>query len=249
MLAAPALDGPGRIAAVAAQAGVIPGSKANFEQSIAFSDGSEGKCDVDSEMKNSAPAGTKVVTAVVKMRNEVGAGIPEIGMVLSPGKTSSCDAYSQARNDSFAPDSQKVCQVKQVVQGSPAHRCGTVRAGDIIVRVNSIDVSNMDADELVALLRKSAIDCKWTYAPLRLEFLRKVDAGGDDVSTAESEADEAETQSTLMTLMSIAVRKNSRMVASKKPNPIRLTLLQRSFCDRLDKALAHHGYYDAVYRL
>ena len=52
-----------------------------------------------------------------------------------------------------------------------------------------------------------------------------------------------------MTLMSIAIKKNSRMVASKKPNPIRLTLLQRSFCDRLDRALSDHGYYDAVYRL
>ena len=98
------------------------------------------------------------------------------------------------------------------------------------------------------MIRKAAIDCKWTYGPMRLQLLRETEAdGGSDSS--EDEGEQAEAQSQLMTLMSIAIKKNGRMVASKKPNPIRLTLLQRSFCDRLDRALSDHGYYDAVYRL
>ena len=52
-----------------------------------------------------------------------------------------------------------------------------------------------------------------------------------------------------MTLMTIAIRKNTKMVSSKKPNPIRQTLLQRGFCDSLDRALAANGYYDVSYTL
>lgn len=137
----------------------------------------------------------------------------------------------------------------QVISGTPAHRSGVIRPGDVIYRVNAIDVSGMNPEALVTLLRKSAIDCKWTYGPLRLQLLRETDGepdGGGDTAADDSTVD---MQNTLMTLMSIAVKKNSRMVASKKPNPIRLTLLQRGFCDKLDKALADHGYYDVVYRL
>ena len=40
-----------------------------------------------------------------------------------------------------------MCRIKQVVQGSPAHRAGTIRAGDVIRRINSIDVTRKGTED------------------------------------------------------------------------------------------------------
>lgn len=222
--------GRGSCAAVAAQAAVGPKGYGMLFNAPYEDAGCEGP---QIDEINKIPMGTKLINVLVKMKNQPGSGMPEIGIVVSPGKASEGDS---------------MCRIKQVVQGSPAHRAGTIRAGDVIRRINSIDVTRKGTEEVVAMIRKAAIDCKWTYGPMRLQLLRETEAdGGSDSS--EDEGEQAEAQSQLMTLMSIAIKKNGRMVASKKPNPIRLTLLQRSFCDRLDRALSDHGYYDAVYRL
>lgn len=224
--------GPGSCAAIAAQAAVGPKG-----YGMLFNAPYD-----DIDEINKIPMGTKLINVLVKMKNQSGSGMPEIGIVVSPGQA----AGKAPEGDNQGGDS--MCRIKQVVQGSPAHRAGTIRAGDVIRRINSIDVTRKGTEEVVAMIRKAAIDCKWTYSPMRLQLLRETEAdGGSDSS--EDEDEQAQAQSQLMTLMGIAIKKNGRMVASKKPNPIRLTLLQRSFCDRLDKALSDHGYYDAVYRL
>lgn len=189
----------------------------------------------DSEVGPKVPFGYKIVHAIVKMRQQVGpSGIPEIGIIVSPKKGSS--------------ESAKKCFIKKVVPGSPAHRCGNIRAGDVVIRVNSMDVTRMDTEETIAFFRKTAIDSGWTYGPIRLQLLRRRDVDMNTSSESSSDEEDGQPDAKLMTLMSIAVRKNSQMVSSKKPNPIRHTLLQRTFCDRLDKALLEQGYYDTVYQ-
>jgi hypothetical protein len=130
--------------------------------------------------------------------------------------------------------------VKEVLIASAAAGA-MIRVGDRISRVNNTEVLGMETEEVVALLRKAAIDYKWTYSPIRLQLIREAET--------QSAVELAAPKEDLMTLMTIAIRKNSRMVASKKPNPIRQTLLQRGFCDTLDQALSANGYYDVTYTL
>lgn len=135
------------------------------------------------------------------------------------------------------------CEIKEVKTGSAAANA-MIEAGDRIARVNYTDVTGMEIEEVVALLRKAAIDYKWTYSPIRLQLIRLSPDSLKKPITARLGPNED-----LMTLMTIAIRKNTKMVASKKPNPIRQTLLQRAFCDTLDRALAANGYYDVTYTL
>lgn len=124
--------------------------------------------------------------------------------------------------------------------------------GDIIRRINMVDVSKLAPDAIVAMLRRAIIDSKWTYSPVRLQVARIIITshanGSDDTADDKSTTDKGNNVN-LMNLMGIAIKKNSKMVSSKKPNPIRQTLLQRGFCDRLDQALAAEGYYDVTYHL
>jgi len=179
------------------------------------------------------PESIKVINVVIKMRSQISVGIPEIGIVLSPSTTK----WSKS----------KVCTIKQIQKNSPAQKCGSIRAGDVIHKINSVEVADKSPEEVIAMLRKAAIDSKWTYGPLRLQLFRNQSLDGGDA--ADNDLNKEANQGKLMNLMTIAIKKNSKMVASKKPNPIRLTLLQRTFCDRLDKALSEFGYYDAIYHL
>lgn len=185
------------------------------------------------------PEGSKLVSVLIKMRSHALAGIPEVGMVITSTAVEGMKT--------------KCCSIKQVKKNSAAHRCGAIRAGDLIRKIGAMDVSTKEPEEVVALIRKAAIDSKWMYGPLRLQLVRTQVCDGSDGSDAAATPPPpqkaGESQGQLMNLMSIAIRKNNKMVGSKKPNPIRHTLLQRSFCDRLDKALSDHGYYDAVYNL
>lgn len=167
--------------------------------------------------------GTQIVNVSLQIKSRVGQGLPELGLIVSGGSSqSSCGSQ---------------CEIKQVMIGSAA-AAAMVAEGDRISQINNTDVSRMQIEEVVALLRKAAIDSKWTYSPVRLQLIR--DSRKKNLVTETED---------LMTLMTIAIRKNTKMVSSKKPNPIRQTLLQRGFCDSLDKALAANGYYDVTYTL
>jgi len=144
------------------------------------------------------------------------------------------------------------CRIKSIVKGSPAYYCDNLKEGDVIRRINMVDVSKLTPDAIVAMLRRAIIDSKWTYSPVRLQVARIVitpqTKGSNDTVDDKSTTDKG-SDVNLMNLMGIAIKKNSKMVSSKKPNPIRQTLLQRGFCDRLDQALATEGYYDISYHL
>mmetsp|Transcript_25121 Transcript_25121/g.65529 ORF Transcript_25121/g.65529 Transcript_25121/m.65529 type:complete len:229 (-) Transcript_25121:208-894(-) len=170
--------------------------------------------------------GAQLIHATLKIKSTMGQGLPELGLVVCAGK-----------NQENAAHPARV-EVKEVVAGSAA-AAAMIEVGDRITRINSTDVAGMEIEEVVALLRKAAIDYKWTYSPIRLQLIRQ-----QKTAKTVNVYDED-----LMTLMTIAIRKNTKMVASKKPNPIRQTLLQRGFCDALDQALAANGYYDVTYTL
>eukprot|EP00040_Diaphanoeca_grandis_P012980 m.65679 g.65679 ORF g.65679 m.65679 type:complete len:247 (-) comp23588_c0_seq1:180-920(-) len=182
------------------------------------------------------PDGGRLVNVLIKMRMQATVGIPQIGLVLSP-----CTTPKDTKN--------KCCKIKQVQPSSPAHKCGAIRCGDVIKRINSVDVTLKEPEEVVAMLRKAALDSKWKYGPIRLQLVRESVADGSDNPEQSMLFTAGQNPGHLMHLMTVAIKKNSQMVAAKKPNPIRTTLLQRSFCDRLDKALSNYGYYDAVYHL
>jgi len=175
------------------------------------------------------PDAPRLINVLIKMHSQLAGAMPEIGIVVAPRRVKNVSEPA-------------VCRIKQVLKGSAAAAAGNLRPGDIIKRVNMVDVSKHEPEEIVSILRKAAIDCKWTYSPVRLQVAR--DSDNDSASPEEEALD-----INLMELMSIAIKKNSRMVASKKPNPIRHTLLQRAFCDRLDRALAEKGYYDVSYTI
>ena len=150
-----------------------------------------------------------------------------------------CGGKSQGAGES--PENVARCEVKEVFRASAATAAG-VAEGDRILRINNTDVTGMEIEEVVSLLRKAAIDYKWTYSPIRLQLIRQPESTKKTTDMGGPHED-------LMTLMTIAIRKNTKMVSSKKPNPIRQTLLQRGFCDSLDQALAANGYYDVTYTL
>lgn len=184
--------------------------------------------------KNSDSSNIEFVNVLIKLRTHVVGGIPEIGLMIAPSKPMA--------------GTVKCCKIKQVQHGSPAQRCKSIKCGDVINRINSVDVSMKDPEEVVEMLRKAAQDSKWTYAPVRLQLARETLPDGCN-NADPSPSGIQSFQPHLMNLMNIAIKKNTKMVASKKPNPIRLTLLQRSFCDKLDKALSDNGYYDAIYNV
>jgi len=174
--------------------------------------------------------GKKLVNVLIKMHGQLGQGMPQLGISVTEGKSGETGL-------------KKSCVIKQVVPGSPAHSATSLRPGDVIHRVNTVDIRDLDIEEVVAYLRKVVIDCKWTYSPIRLQVLRETTHNSIPAESSQQCGED------LMTLMSIAIRKNTKMVASKRPNPMRQTLLQRGFCDQLDQALARHGYYDVTYHI
>ena len=93
--------------------------------------------------------GTRLVHATLKVRAQGVQGLPELGLVVCAGKSKG--------TGSGRPRSE----VKQVIAGTAAAHA-SVRAGDRIARVNNMDVSQLEVEEVVALLRKAAIDYKWT---------------------------------------------------------------------------------------
>jgi hypothetical protein len=93
--------------------------------------------------------GTRLVNATLKVHAQGGQGLPELGLVVCAGKNKGAGS-GRPRNE-----------VKQVILGTAAAHA-SVRAGDRIARVNNMDVSNLEVEEVVALLRKAAIDYKWT---------------------------------------------------------------------------------------
>lgn len=190
----------------------------------------------------------RLANVLIKMQSQLGKGMPELGLVLSPtqprnnlsNERDSVNGKNKENQDKL----ESMCRIKSINKGSPAHQTGCFREGDVIRRINMTDVTKLNTEEVVSLLRRAVIDSKWTYSPIRLQVARaSTDFPGiADVYNEDGQID-------LLSLMDIAIKKNSKMVASKKPNPIRKTLLQRSLCDHLDRALSARGYYDVTYNI
>eukprot|EP00041_Stephanoeca_diplocostata_P006932 m.95956 g.95956 ORF g.95956 m.95956 type:complete len:318 (-) comp16627_c0_seq1:196-1149(-) len=198
--------------------------------------------DAGSTMYTDTGVAIRLINVLVKMKSQLGRGAPELGLVISPTQSNTNAQDRKIKENVFSVGA--TCRIKSITTGSPAFKTGSFREGDVIRRINMTDVENLQPQEVVSLLRRAVIDSKWTYSPIRIQVARPY----VDVAGAVEET-EGIGQVDLLSLMDIAIKKNSKMVASKKPNPIRNTLLQRRLCDNLDRALAARGYYDVTYHV